>query len=98
MENAFLCGAVDYAASFIECFFNSFSVTSGDSFGRTADSGMNRRFNLRVSCVASCVFFHRFDIGFNLRQWIHLPNYKNTRRNFTIWRRKKQYLFYKTCD
>ena len=46
MENAFLCGAVDYAASFIECFFNSFSVTSGDSFGRTADSGMNRRFNL----------------------------------------------------
>lgn len=74
MENAFLCGAVDYAASFIECFFNSFSVTSGDSFGRTADSSMNRSFNLRVSCVTSCVFFHRFDIGFNLRQWIHLPN------------------------
>ena len=95
MENAFLCGAVDYAASFIECFFNSFSVTSGDSFGRTADSSMNRRFNLRVSCVASCVVLILDLIcGNGFTSLI----YKNTRRNFTIWRRKKQYLFYKTYD
>lgn len=74
MENAFTCGAVDYAASFIKCLFYSISVTAEDGFVRTADSGMNGRFYSRVSCMTSCVFFHRFHVGFNLRQWIHLPN------------------------
>ena len=90
MENAFLCGAVDYAASFIECFFNSFSVTSGDSFGRTADSSMNGRFDLGIYGVTGCIFFHRFDVGFNLRQWVHLLIYKNTRRNSIIKQNKNQ--------
>lgn len=73
MEYTFLSGTVNNTAGFIKCFFNSFSVTCGNSFSRAADSRVNGRFYLYVSGVTGCVFFHRFDIGFNLRQWIHLP-------------------------
>lgn len=90
MENAFTCGAVDYAASFIKCLFNGISVTAEDSFVRTADSGMNRRFYSRVSCMTSCVFSIVFMLDLICGNGFTSLIYKNTRRNFTICHRKNQ--------
>ena len=74
MENAFLGSAVDDAAGFIKCFLYSVSITCGNGFSRTADSSMNGRFYAGISGMTSCIFFHRFDVGFDLRQFVHLPN------------------------